>query len=226
MAMIFRFYLLPCSRFITFTLLVSQKNEGNRPVINLNNFRMFIPQQHFKIEDFHIVRDFLKEKDYMRKVDLKVGYFQVCSTVTGNIFDFSQRVNCTSSFVFVLDFKENSNLTRSKSKEIAKLQIKFRFKILVANLKATLLEELGQIGIIHQIASAILPVFQQMKQQQQIQVLKANLSYQSTSYLNHDCTQELQWWVKNLETSNEKPILTTTTKTIVQMDASKKNWRS
>ena len=65
-----------------------------------------------------------------------------------------------------------------------------------------------------------------MKQQQQIQVLKANLSYQSTSYLNHDSTQELQWWVKNLETSNEKPILTTTTKTIVQMDASKKNWRS
>ena len=52
-------------------------------------------------------------------------------------------------------------------------------------------------------------------QQQQIQSLKANLSFQSTIYLIYDFVEELQWWVNNLDISHGKSILATTTKTIV-----------
>ena len=36
--------------------------------------------------------------------------------------------------------------------------------------------------------------------------------------------QELQWWVSNLEISDKNLILTAASKTIVQIDASKRGW--
>ena len=50
---------------------------GNRPVISLKNLNAFIPYLHFKMEDLHLLKDMLKEKDYMCKKDLKDAYFCV-----------------------------------------------------------------------------------------------------------------------------------------------------
>ena len=52
-------------------LLVSKKDGGNRPIINLKHFNEFIPYQHFKMEGLHLLKDMLQEGDYMCKIDLK-----------------------------------------------------------------------------------------------------------------------------------------------------------
>jgi len=64
-------------QFISNLFLVAKKDGGNRPVINLKNFNLFIPYLHFKMEGLHLLKDLLKEKDYMCKVDLKDAYFCV-----------------------------------------------------------------------------------------------------------------------------------------------------
>ena len=46
-------------------------------MINLKNLNAFIPYLHFKMEGLHLLKDMLKEKDYMCKIDLKDGYFCV-----------------------------------------------------------------------------------------------------------------------------------------------------
>ena len=50
---------------------------GNRPVIILKHLNQFIPNQHFKIEGLHCLRNILKKGDYMCKLDLKDAYFSV-----------------------------------------------------------------------------------------------------------------------------------------------------
>ena len=46
-------------------------------VINLYNLNMFMPYQHFIMEGLHLLKDLLKQKSYMRKVDLKDAQFCV-----------------------------------------------------------------------------------------------------------------------------------------------------
>ena len=91
-------------------------------------------------------------------------------------------------------------------------------KNLIATPKVTLFEVTSLIGTLCSTAQTVLPVLLQMifLQQQQIQALKANPSYQSTLYLNQDSLQELQWWVNNLEIWNGKSVLTPASKTIIQ----------
>ena len=57
--------------------LVSKKGCGNRPVINLKNLNSIIPYLHFKMERLNLLKDLLREKDFMCKIDLKDAYLCV-----------------------------------------------------------------------------------------------------------------------------------------------------
>ena len=74
--------------------------------------------------------------------------------------------------------------------------------------------------------STVLPAMLQIRflQQQKTAAVKNKSSYQSAMYQNQDSIQELQWWFNNLEICNGKLIVSTTSKTIIQSDASKKGW--
>jgi len=63
------------SQFLSNLFLVKKKGGGNRPVINLKSLNTFIPYQHFKMEGLHMLKDLLKEGDFMCKLDLKDAYF-------------------------------------------------------------------------------------------------------------------------------------------------------
>ena len=99
-------------------------------------------------------------------------------------------------------------------------------KSLIENLTAILLEVTSLSGNICSRVQVVLPALLQMRilQQNQIQVRKANHSYQSKKCLYQDFTQELQWWINNLEFSNKKLTLTPVQKTIVKTDVSKRGW--
>ena len=65
------------SQFLSNLFLVPKKDGGNRPVINLKALDSFIPYSHFKMEGLHLLKDVLRENDFMCKVDLKDAYFCV-----------------------------------------------------------------------------------------------------------------------------------------------------
>ena len=64
-------------QFLSNLFLVSKKGGGNRPVINLKNLNSIISYLDFKMEGLHLLKDLLKEKDFMCKIDLKDAYFCV-----------------------------------------------------------------------------------------------------------------------------------------------------
>ena len=64
-------------QFLSNLFLVSIKGGGNRPVMNLKNLNSIIPYIHFKMEGLHLLKDLLKEKDFMCKIDLKDAYLCV-----------------------------------------------------------------------------------------------------------------------------------------------------
>ena len=45
------------------------KDGGQRPVINLKALNQFLQSQHFKMEGIHTLKDFVKPRDYLAKVD-------------------------------------------------------------------------------------------------------------------------------------------------------------
>ena len=45
--------------------------------LNLENLNAFIPYLHFRMEGLHLLKEMLKEKDCMCKIDLKDAYFCV-----------------------------------------------------------------------------------------------------------------------------------------------------
>ena len=63
--------------YLSNLFLVSKKDGGNRPVVNLKHLNKFIPYQHFKMEGIHLLKDLLQEEDYMIKIDLNDAYFGV-----------------------------------------------------------------------------------------------------------------------------------------------------
>ena len=63
-------------QFLSNLFLVGKKDRENRPVINLK-MNAFIPYLHLKMEGLHLLKDMLKEKEYMCKIDLKDAYFCV-----------------------------------------------------------------------------------------------------------------------------------------------------
>ena len=68
----------PCKgEFISNVFLVSKKEGGNRPVINLKALNQFLPYEHFKMEGLHNLKDLIEQDDYFCKIDLKDAYFSI-----------------------------------------------------------------------------------------------------------------------------------------------------
>lgn len=65
------------TRFFSRIFLITKKDGGSRPVINLRPLNQYIRYQHFKMEGMHVVRDLLQSGDWMCKIDLKDAYFSI-----------------------------------------------------------------------------------------------------------------------------------------------------
>ena len=63
--------------FLSSIFLVPKKDGGHRPIINLKKLNEFIPYTHFKMERIHMLKDLLRQGDFMAKIDLKDTYFAV-----------------------------------------------------------------------------------------------------------------------------------------------------
>ncbi len=63
--------------FISSMFIVPKKDGGNRTVINLKPLNQFLVYEHFKMEGIHMLRDLLKQDDYLVKIDLKDAYLTV-----------------------------------------------------------------------------------------------------------------------------------------------------
>ena len=50
--------------------LVPKKDGGQRPMINLKGLNQSVKTEHFKMEGIHMLKDLLKARDWMVKVDL------------------------------------------------------------------------------------------------------------------------------------------------------------
>ena len=61
--------------FISQLFLVPKKDGGFRPVVNLKALNIFIQEEHFKMEGFHMVKDLMRQGDWLAKIDLKDAYF-------------------------------------------------------------------------------------------------------------------------------------------------------
>ena len=57
--------------------LVTKKSGGKRPVLNLKPLNKFVPNQTFKMEGIHLLKDFLKPNYFMTKLDLSDAYYSI-----------------------------------------------------------------------------------------------------------------------------------------------------
>ena len=57
--------------------LVTKKSGGKRPVLNLKPLNKFVPNQTFKMEGIHLLKDFLKPNFFMSKLDLSDAYYSI-----------------------------------------------------------------------------------------------------------------------------------------------------
>ena len=78
------------------------------------------------------------------------------------------------------------------------------------------------IGSLCSTAQAVLPAFLQMKyiQQQHISGMKRSQNPQILFCVNEDSIKELDWWVRNLELSNGRAMITSGIRVVIQTDAS------
>jgi len=93
-------------QFLSNIFLVTKKQGGYRPVINLKNLNAYIPYLHFKMEGLHLLKDLLKENDWLCKIDLYTHLRE-------STFDFNGRVNSTNSYAFVLDWGQLQEFSQS-----------------------------------------------------------------------------------------------------------------
>ena len=63
--------------FLSSIFLVPKKDGGHRPIINLKKLNEFVLHHHFKMEGIHMLKDLLRQGDFMAKIDLKDAYFAV-----------------------------------------------------------------------------------------------------------------------------------------------------
>ena len=82
------------------------------------------------------------------------------------------------------------------------------------------------IGTLSSTAQAVLPAQLQLRylQQQLIESLRLNRTYQSYITLNQTSLQEIEWWISNLHSTNGTSIVLPTAKIVIQTDASIKGW--
>jgi len=92
--------------FISQIFIVPKKDGGYRPVINLRALNRFIPEEHFKMEGFHMVKDLIRAHDWLVKVDLKDAYLLVPihPNHTTSIFNSSGKLKHTSSVAYPLGY--------------------------------------------------------------------------------------------------------------------------
>ena len=57
--------------------LVTKKSRGKRPVLNFKPLNKFVPNQTFKMEGIHLLKDFLKPNFFMSKLDLSDAYYSI-----------------------------------------------------------------------------------------------------------------------------------------------------
>ena len=57
--------------------LVPKKDGGQCPVINLKALNQFVQAQHFKMKGVHSLKEILKPRDWLAKVDLKDAFFTI-----------------------------------------------------------------------------------------------------------------------------------------------------
>ena len=65
------------NQFISQIFLVPKKDGSARLVINLRPLNRFIHQLHFKMESLGMIRDLMREDDWMASIDLKDAYLSV-----------------------------------------------------------------------------------------------------------------------------------------------------
>jgi len=63
--------------FYSRLFLVPKKNDQMRPVINLKQLNQWVETPHFKMEGTSTLRELLRARDWMVKVDLKDAYFSI-----------------------------------------------------------------------------------------------------------------------------------------------------
>ena len=60
-----------------FYVFSCQKSGGKRPVLNLKPLNKFVPNQTFKMEGIHLLKDFLKPNYFMTKLHLSDAYYSI-----------------------------------------------------------------------------------------------------------------------------------------------------
>ena len=58
-------------KFGSHLFLLSKREGGQRPLINLKDLNTFIPYKYFKIEGLHLLKEILEQDDYLCKLDCK-----------------------------------------------------------------------------------------------------------------------------------------------------------
>lgn len=68
----------PCrGQFVSRLFTVPKKGGACRPVVNLKPLNQFVARKHFKMENASMIRDLLREGDWMTSLDLKDAFLSV-----------------------------------------------------------------------------------------------------------------------------------------------------
>lgn len=65
------------SQFLSRIFVVPKRDGLHRPVVNLRPLNQFMANIHFKMESLSIMRDLLRQQDWMVSIDLKDAYLSV-----------------------------------------------------------------------------------------------------------------------------------------------------
>ena len=65
------------NQYLSRIFLVPKKDGSFRPVIDLKPLNQFIAKAHFKMESLAMIRDLLREGDWMASTDLRDAYLSV-----------------------------------------------------------------------------------------------------------------------------------------------------
>ena len=57
--------------------LVAKKSGGKRPVLNLRPLNNFVPNETFKMEGIHLLKDLLKHNYFMTRFDMRDAYYSI-----------------------------------------------------------------------------------------------------------------------------------------------------
>lgn len=63
--------------FISLVFVVLKPDEGNRPVVNLKPLNQYLDYKYFKMEGACMLKELLRQGDWLIKINLKDAYFIV-----------------------------------------------------------------------------------------------------------------------------------------------------